>query len=291
MWLRLLGDVEIESGSARFAPVRSGERCVLATLALEAARPVRIDTLVEHIWGDEEPPAKAAETVATYIRSVRRLIERAGGERSWLPSRRPGSYVLLLDPEMIDYHRHRSLRAAAEASARHGDRSRALDGYERALALWRAAPLANVDGQWAERQRYAIRQEWLDTMCAALEIRLHLGQYATVAARAQQVAHDYPTERVATLALYGLSRGAQQALIPAFMARVAERMWQVAEARPTADLLALAHRLTAGSAAPAAPTPAVRPPSGRPPSGGVIMSASHNRQVWQSGGDQYITGS
>lgn len=286
MRIRLLGDVEIEHGQSRLALNRSGERCVLASLALEPGRPVRIGTLVDNIWGDGDPPAKAEETVATYIRSVRRLLASAGGDRAWLRSRRPGAYVLSIDPSEIDYHLYRNLSAAAAASARGGDRVRALDEYDRALGLWHAAALANVDGGWAERRRYTLRQEWLDTVCTALELRLTLGQYPVVAARAQEVAHDHPTERVVALALRALARSGQQTLIPAFMSRAAERMWQVAEARPTADLVALARRLTTQSADTATNTDPPPPEPDR--SGGVTMIATHNRYVWQTSGDQYI---
>lgn len=286
MRIRLLGDVAIESGTNRFVPARSGERCVLATLALEPARLVRIGTLIGNIWDDGEPPAKAEETVATYVRSVRRWIGRAGGERGWVRNLRPGAYELRIDAARIDYHLFRGLRAAAEASTRSGDRVRALDVYSRALELWRGQPLANVDGGWAERRRYVLRQEWLDTTCASMDLRLRMGQYREVAVCAQQLVHEHPTERVATLALQGLAYSGDQAMVREFFTLAAKRMWHVAGARPTAELLALARRLSAAAARPPLPVPR---PSAAPGAGGVIMSATHNQQVWQALGDQYIT--
>ncbi|MEH1130229.1 AfsR/SARP family transcriptional regulator [Micromonospora sp. CPCC 206061] len=281
MDLRLLGNVEIESGGSIFAPTRSAERCVLATLAFNAGRPVRVDTLTDNIWGDWPPP-KADETVATHVRAVRRLLAQAGGDRQLIRNHRPRAYALHIDPSWVDYHRFR-LGVADAASL--GGVSAAAAGYERALGLWRGEPLEGVAGDWADARRQAMRTEQLNAVCALLDLRLQLGEYAVVAAQARQLAHDFPTERVLVLAMRGLASAGHQALIPEFVAQASERMWQTANVRPGAEIVALGRRLASGSM----PVTVERPASGSAPVSGVQMTATHNGMVWQSVGDQIIT--
>lgn len=281
MDLRLLGNVEIESGGSVFSPTRSAERCVLATLAFNAGRPVRVDTLIGNIWG-ARLPAKADETVATHVRAVRRLLFQAGGDRQLIRNHRPRAYELRVDPSWVDYRRFRDGVASA---AQQGDPSASAIAYERALDLWRGEPLAGVAGDWAEGRRHAMRTERLDALCSLLDLRLKLGEHAVVATQARQLVHDYPTERILTLAMRGLAYAGHQALIPDLLAQASERMWQVARVRPSPEIVALGRRLaTAG-----VPVTVEQPASESAPVAGVRMTATHNGMVWQSAGDQIIT--
>jgi len=106
----VLGTVEIRAAGRAFALPRGGERCVLATLAFSPGRRVHVDVLVGHVWGDE-PPANAEQTIASYVRAVRRAVEQAGGRREWLRNHRPGAYQLDIAPDLVDYHRFQALVA------------------------------------------------------------------------------------------------------------------------------------------------------------------------------------
>jgi DNA-binding SARP family transcriptional activator len=314
--IRLFGDVEIQADNVIVTLDRAAERCVLATFALNPGRPVHTDTLVENVWGELQP-AKAEQTVAHHVRGVRRAIEQAGGHRDWLRNRRPRSYELHIDVAAVDYHRFTALVRDAQASERNGTHHEAIVAYGRALELWRGEPLANIGSEWADRCRHAIRQEHLDALCALLVQQLKVGDYFAVAARVTQLITDVvPTDRLITLGMYGLAYGGHQAMIPSFVARATQRMWDAAQVRPSPAVDAVARKLTVESRAPdlfVAPRSStlveeelaqVIDPSrsedtnqatltgaqnGQTQTGRVIMTALYNENVYQAAGDQYIT--
>jgi DNA-binding SARP family transcriptional activator len=286
MDIRLLGDVEIESAGTTFGLDRSAERCVLATLALNAGRVVPLGTLVDNIWGSL-PPTKAEETVASYVRAVRRMIERAGGTRESLPNRRRDGYRLDLDQRAVDQRRFVDLSSTARMLARRANSAQAIDAFERALRLWRGEALANVTGQWAESCRYRLRRDRLEITCELLDLLLRAGMYAAVAVRAADLVHEEPTERSVALAIRGLAGSGQQALIPSFMSRAAARMHEANGARPGAEIVDLARKLADSADADKR---AFETPPGIASDGVITMTASNSKNVYQASGDQYFIG-
>jgi DNA-binding SARP family transcriptional activator len=320
MDLRLMGNVEIRDG-ARLIPLqRAGERCVLASLALEPGRRIHVDTLIDRLWGDD-PPTGAGHTIASYIRTVRKTIEDAGGQREWLRNHRPATYQLNIDRDLVDYHRFTALVAQARTRQRDGSPADAVSLYQKALELRTAEALGNLTGQWAANRRYAIEQEHLDAVCALYEQQLAIGEYTAVATHATHLVMDViPTDRMIALAIHGLARSGEHAAIPGFLTRATKRMWDTASARPGPQVLALARQLVANPSARLPPPPTAlagaQPPeppdeddiedpgpaspssadgyepSGREPvrGGPITMTAEHNQQVYQAAGDQYIAG-
>jgi DNA-binding SARP family transcriptional activator len=310
MDLRIMGNVEIHDGTRPIPLPRAGERCVLASLALGPGRRVHVDTLIDRLWGDE-PPAGAGDTIASYVRTVRKTIEDAGGQREWLRNHRPGAYQLNIDPNLVDYHRFTALVHQARVRQRDGNQAEAIALYQRALALRTTDALNNVTGQWAADRRYAIEQEYLDTAYALYEQQLTIGDYTAVATHATQLVMDVvPTDRMIVFAIHGLARSGQHAAIPGFLARATARMWDTAQARPSPQVLAIARQLVANPGARLSP-PETVPADAQPPDqldepdredtggsspqkpagrGHITMTAEHNRQVYQAAGDQYIIG-
>jgi DNA-binding SARP family transcriptional activator len=295
MDVRVLGNVEIGTGVEAITLTRAGERCVLATLALSAGRRVHVDTLVEHVWADD-PPANAEQTVASYVGAVRRAIELGGGDRRWLSNHRPGAYQLDVAADLVDYHRFAALIAVARGKVRAGEPAGAAMAYQQAIELRRGVALADVSGQWAEHRRYAIEQEYLDALCELYQQWLALGQFATVASNAAQLLPEIiPTDRMIVLASYGLAGSGQHAAINDFVNRASQRMWEAAEARPSAEALAIARDLVAHPGARLA-LPRFGPPQGgrAEPDGepgtrpSVVLIANHNGRVYQAAGDQHI---
>lgn len=320
MELRLMGNVEIHDGMHQVPLLRAGERCVLASLALEPNRRLRVETLTDRLWGDD-PPAGAAHTVASYVRTVRKAIEDAGGKREWLRNYRPAAYQLNIDPDLVDYHRFTALVAQARTRQRDRNPADAVATYQRALALRRAEALGNVAGQWATDRGYAIEQEHLDAACAMYDQQLAIGECTAVARHATHLVMDVvPTDRMIALAIQGLARSGQHAAIRGFLRRATQRMWDIAQAQPSPQVLALARQLMADPGAPL-PAPQAEHPGRQPPDrpaedgpqdtvpassspgrirpsrlpepvpdGRVMMTADHNQQVYQAAHDQYIAG-
>jgi DNA-binding SARP family transcriptional activator len=315
-----MGNVEIHDGNRSVPLPRAGERCVLASLALEPGRRIHVDTLIDRLWGDD-PPTAAGDTIASYLRTARKAIQDAGGQRDWLRNYRPATYQLDIDPELVDYHRFAALVAQARTGQRDGRPADAVDLYRRALGLRRAEALGNVTGRWADNRRYAIEQEYVDAACALYEQQLATGENTAVATHATHLVMEVvPTDRMIALAAHGLAGSGQHAAIPDFLARATQRMWDTAQARPGQQVLAAARQLVAEPGAqlprpPTAGTVAVVPPdlpeaddtegaasadapsadhapAARGPARGgtVILTAEHNQQVYQAAGDQYLTG-
>lgn len=78
--IRLFGTLEVEGLDGAALPRRQ-MRTLLRILALEAGRPVAVDTLVDRIWGDD-PPARAQEQVAVLVSRLRKAIGADRVERT-----------------------------------------------------------------------------------------------------------------------------------------------------------------------------------------------------------------
>lgn len=184
--LRLLGPVEVVTDGAPVALGRPQLRAVLAILAVEAGRPVSTRTLVGRVW-DESPPKGAEAILYSHITRIRRALDAHS------PStliRRPAGYVLDIDRDHVDLHRFRRLAAEAANTRLPVDDQRDL--LRQALALWRGTPLADIQGQWAARQRVSWRQQRLDTAVAWAQAELRLGGGAEVIGAIRDLHTEYP---------------------------------------------------------------------------------------------------
>src|SRR6185295_6392643 len=75
--IRILGPLEV-SGGGRPVPVTAPkQRAILALLAANAGRVVRVESLVTELWGDE-PPKSAVANLRTYVMQLRKLLFSAG---------------------------------------------------------------------------------------------------------------------------------------------------------------------------------------------------------------------
>jgi DNA-binding SARP family transcriptional activator len=108
---------------------------VLGLLAVSAGAPVRLESIVDVLWG-AAPPASAVGIVQTYVSRLRQVF---GAE---LLPRDAAGYRLRVTGDELDLLAFRQAARDARAAA---DPEAACAGYERALALWRGEPLQDVD--------------------------------------------------------------------------------------------------------------------------------------------------
>ncbi len=212
MEIRLLGSVEIGAGDRWWDAGPPMRRAVLAALAVDAGQPVRIETLVYRAWGDQ-PPDRAARTLHSYVTGIRRLLERACPAPAEPPARllrKPGGYLLEIDPDRVDLHHGRRLVEAARAAP---DDERRLVLLRKALELWRGEPLTGVSGDWAEQTRHALHQQRLDVVVLWAKTELLLGNAAALIVPLTELAGRYPlAEPLAAelmRALHAAGHGAQ----------------------------------------------------------------------------------
>lgn len=176
----MLGQLEVvDDGGSWSAPLGGmKQRAVLATLLLDAGRPVATNRVIESVWDD--PPASAAHAVEVYVSKLRKAFAAHGngGERI---ARRNGGYVALIGPEELDLSRFRALTRRAATASSSGDPATASRILAAALGLWRGEPLACIEGTpLAEHARDELEDERLAAVEALMDAELALGRHARV---------------------------------------------------------------------------------------------------------------
>jgi DNA-binding SARP family transcriptional activator/tetratricopeptide (TPR) repeat protein len=191
MELRLLGEVELWAAGRLLDVGAPRLQAVLAALAVDAGRPVAIETIIDRVW-DDTPPAEVRNVLYSYLSRIRRLLRQAGlaGETAVLIERRHAGYVLDIDLDLVDLHRFRRL-------VDHGRDPRCDDGgraaaLAQALELWRGPPLAGLSGEWIAQVREGWHRQRLNAAVLWAQIALHLGDPATVLATLPEFVADYP---------------------------------------------------------------------------------------------------
>jgi DNA-binding SARP family transcriptional activator len=167
------------------------QRILLAALAVDAGRPVPVESLIDRIW-DDDGPNDARRVLHTYVARVRRVLKEAqsGHLTEVRLERRSGGYQLVCDPDLIDLQRFRRLVGRARSLDRSDPNRAALLGE--ALALWRAEPLAGLPGGWATRMREGLRKQHLEAANDWADAELTLGRPTNVIQHLPELIVQYP---------------------------------------------------------------------------------------------------
>jgi DNA-binding SARP family transcriptional activator len=138
---RVLGPLEVVVDGRASAPSGAKERAVLARLLIDPGRPVSTDALLEAAWPDR-PGRGAGTSLQVRLTHLRSFLEpdRDRGAPSTVLVREGGGYRLAVDAEQVDACRFERLVTEASDLAP----AAALEGYERALALWRGPPFGEA---------------------------------------------------------------------------------------------------------------------------------------------------
>jgi DNA-binding SARP family transcriptional activator/tetratricopeptide (TPR) repeat protein len=198
--LYLLGPVELQVGDR---PVDVGplqQQLVLAALAMDAGRPVPLATLIARVWGEDAEP-KTRSSAYAYLTRLRQVLTGAAPRLV----RRPGGYLLDIEPEQVDVGRFRWLVRAARDGA---DGSRRAELLDQAVELWRGPALSGLAGQWAARIRDRLEQERIDAVLAWAGARLAVGPGGPVVDRLRPLVEDHPLVEPAAARLIEALAGA-----------------------------------------------------------------------------------
>src|SRR5687768_17509794 len=109
---RLLGDVAVCVDGRALDVGHARQRCVLATLLVDANRVIPAETLADRVWAGHSP-RHARNALSGYVSRLRRLITLTGEVEL---VRHSGGYLLTVDPLAVDLHRFRYLTALARSS-------------------------------------------------------------------------------------------------------------------------------------------------------------------------------
>ncbi|WP_030373800.1 AfsR/SARP family transcriptional regulator [Streptomyces rimosus] len=211
----VLGPICLGAGTHRLRLGSDKERCLLASLALSAGRPVALETLVDRLW-DGSPPCKARESVHTYVSRLRRSLRTAaaGTARPGAPaiSRHAHTYTLDVVPGSVDWHRFQDLVACARSLSDGGDDAGAVQLLQEADSLWQGDPLAGLPGVWPERMRTTLTEHRLSATTSRVAMQLRLGRFSEALDALPSLVDQYPEDESLVgyfmLASYGCGRHA-----------------------------------------------------------------------------------
>jgi DNA-binding SARP family transcriptional activator/tetratricopeptide (TPR) repeat protein len=205
----VLGPLEVRVGDEA-VPLGGKPKAILACLLLRRGEPVGTDELIDDLWG-EDPPPSARASLQMHISKIRKTLAAAGAPE--VLRTRGSDYVLDVDPDALDLTRFERLVNEARTALTDGDPARARDTLERALALWRGAPLAGIDAPGISPGELLVLEERRsDAMVLRIECDLATGHHREVvpeleALRAAMPLDERLTELTA-LALYRAGRTA-----------------------------------------------------------------------------------
>lgn len=229
MAVKVLGPMD--TGGQTLGP---RERAILAALIVRRGTTVAPSELAEAWWGEQTPP-----TWAQQVRnSVARIRSRLGRD---VVETVATDYRLGLDADSIDATRFERIVSDARAHALHGEHDRAVDGYRRALALWRGAPLQDV-ATWEPGIVEAMRLGQIRASAEEelLDARLKAGEHRAVIPDAERLVREDPLreDRWAILALANY-RADRQADALATLRAAREKLADELGLEPGARLTAL----------------------------------------------------
>jgi DNA-binding SARP family transcriptional activator len=149
-------------------------RLLLQLLSLSRGEPVHREALMEALWPGGDAIA-SARNLHVLISSVRRALEPAAARGGWTILVREGdAYRLALsEGSVVDLTAFEAELAAAERARAGGRSEAALDGYGRALELYRGELLASAGpADWALPERERLRAEAAGAARRSAELHL-----------------------------------------------------------------------------------------------------------------------
>jgi DNA-binding SARP family transcriptional activator/tetratricopeptide (TPR) repeat protein len=235
--------------------VASGkQRAILAALLLSADRVVSLDDLTEVLWGTAPPPS-ARVSVQNHVMRLRKSLGADARIRT-----HPHGYEIGIGDGELDVSKFEAHLAAARSAAREGSWDTASEQAHSGLALWRGAPLADVESDLLATRDVPRLAE---LQVQAVEVRLHadlrLGRHAEVITELQGLASAHPLrERLHALLMEALYREGRQADALAAYARARQTLADELGTEPGAELRELQRQILNGD-------PALDPPARRVP--------------------------
>lgn len=207
MLVRVLGPVEVANGDGWIGAGPPKQACVLAALALSPDMTLSHQALANRVWSGT-PPDSARGIIYGHLTRLRKLL--AGHEAARLVRVSGAGYRLDLPDDAVDVLYARRLAVQAGAAAEADDHRRSARLWREAAELWRGPALSGLGGQWAQRTRMRLRQEYLRVATGRFASELALGRHADVVGDLEELCARFPQSETAAaqlmLALYRSGR-------------------------------------------------------------------------------------
>ncbi|MEH0841315.1 AfsR/SARP family transcriptional regulator [Micromonospora sp. CPCC 205711] len=173
MRFRLLGPLTVD-GSAH--PLRldgKRPRAVLAFLLMETGALLRVEQIIDAVWG-ESPPRTVRTQVHAQISVVRRWLRGLPDVR--IVTHATG-YALKVDPSDIDVGVFRRLARQGRTLAGTGQPVAAAEAYRAALQLHVGPPLGDIDAPFARATAARLADERLSVLSDLMSLDLAAGRH------------------------------------------------------------------------------------------------------------------
>ncbi|MFB7619249.1 BTAD domain-containing putative transcriptional regulator [Kitasatospora sp. NPDC056181] len=250
--ITLLGPVRAWRGDAELPLGPAQRRAVLAMLAGAEGRAVTTEELIDGLWG-EALPNHAVAAIRNHVSQLRSVLEDDRTAPRVLVSA-GGGYALRLAPGATDLTVFQQLTQDATRLRAAGDPAAAAERLQRALDLQTGAPLADIPGGHAERQRERLAQHRLTVLHERLELDLELGRHSEVVDELGGLAARFPLhEGIAALLMTALYRTGRRSEALAAFGRVRRALDAELGVEPTLPLRDLHERILRRDPATAAP--------------------------------------
>jgi DNA-binding SARP family transcriptional activator len=204
---RILGPLEVVGSAGEVQLGGPKQRATLAILLLNANRVVSIDALADQLYAGR-PPVTAATQVHRQISELRKTL----GEDAGIETRSPG-YAIRVAPEQFDLKQFERLTQEAAGALARGETRAALEVQQRALALWRGPPLADLtDEPFAATAVRRLEEILLAALEQRMDAELALGRHRELVGELGQLVSQHPSnEPFASRLMLALYRSGRQA--------------------------------------------------------------------------------
>jgi predicted ATPase/DNA-binding SARP family transcriptional activator len=258
----VLGEVEATRDGVRL-PLPAGKSSeLLARLAVQPGVPVRVDVLIEDLWG----MSVDRNTLQAKVSQLRRAL---GGKD--LVRGSAEAYVLDLDPDCVDASRATSLARRVAAAAAAGRPADVVGPAEAGAALFRGEPLVG-QGDWAAPYRTALDEVRWSLVEELATARVALGGGGELVPELQRLVEEQPLrERLWAALMTALYRGGRQSDALAAYGRARTHLVEELGLEPGPELRTLEAQVLAHGETPGARADATTPPTNLPATVGTIV--------------------
>lgn len=138
MELRVLGPMEVVTGSRTLELGTRMHRALLSVLVMELDHVVSVDRIIDCLWGGR-PPATAGSALHVYVSGLRKVFEpeRSPGTPSQVLVTQPPGYVLRVPRHAVDAVRFEALVGNGQDLLKAGRPTAACEVLDMGLKLWR----------------------------------------------------------------------------------------------------------------------------------------------------------
>ncbi len=261
MEFRILGPLEALDEGRALTLGGSKQRALLALLLTHSNETLSTERLIDELWG-ERPPATAAKTVQVHISRLRKALAADD-----IVLTRDHGYELRVAPEHVDAHRFERLVAEGRDEVAARDPEAVIERLERALALWRGRPFADLaDEPFAQRESSRLEDVRVTALEQLFEAKMALGRHGEVVSPLEGLIAEHPyRERLHAQLMLALYRSDRQADALQAYQNARRRLVEELGIEPGAQLRELEQAVLAQDPALALPVPVAASPEAPAP--------------------------